>query len=80
VLEQYRRHRYPDINTRIDGGVRNDYWTECMELLPDEFVTIRNHRLATAQSFGRARRPEPRTIPWLVALPLLFWMIWTGDL
>jgi hypothetical protein len=64
-----------------DGGFHHEQWN--YKLMTDpEFhpIVARNHNAVTAQPFGRATRPQPRTLPWLVALPLFVWLWWGGEL
>jgi hypothetical protein len=63
-----------------DGGHDNGVWNDCLKDFPETFKVIRNHNAATARSFGRATRRRPKTIPWAVALPLLVWLWWRGEL
>jgi hypothetical protein len=62
------------------GGHHDGIWDDCLRDFPHTFKTIRNHNAVTARSFGRATRPQPRTLPWLVALPLFLYLWWGGEL
>ena len=70
------------------GGHHDGIWDDCLRDFPTMFRTIRNHHNVTAIEFGRTAenwqpappKAQPRTMPWVVALPLLAWMVWTGEL
>ena len=77
--------RYPrgvfNLHPVIDGGYRDPEMTYALRMHPDLFRVIRP-RLRVYE-FGRAPRrprPQPRTMPWIVAIPLLIWLWWNGEL
>ena len=66
----------------LSGGYHApDLFTEMLASPDDWWKRIPNRRtMKTIQPFGRRPRPQPRTMPWAVALPILVWLIVTGEI
>ena len=77
---QIRIDRMVRYASMFDGGCHNPVWTDALMDNPDDWWTIRRKPATQVQPFGRRPRPQPRTMPWAVALPILVWLILTGEM
>ena len=65
----------------LSGGYHDPVGFNWMMDTPDEWWTIRRKPAAPeVNHFGRRPRKQPQTMPLIVALPILIWLIATGEI